>query len=197
MDEDRIERRSYQVSELRLVEGDDSRVIDGHAAVFNTLSEDLGGFREKIDPGAFAQTIRDDDVRALWNHQAGVVLGRSKNDTLSLSEDKIGLAFTLDVARTQAGDDALVSIKRGDVDQMSFGFRVQEEQWDEDHDKDETTRTLKVLQLLDISPVTFPAYPETDVAKRSLAAWHESQEPEAKKLAVQRRRVEVAEAEGK
>ena len=162
-----IERRNFQVSELRsITDGDGLRHITGYAAVFNSLSEDLGGFREKIDPGAFAKTIGADDVRALWNHDSNHVLGRNKSGTLLLSEDKRGLKIDIMPPDTQFARDLMISIDRGDVDQMSFGFRTISQRWEGEYPDE--TRTLMEVQLFDVSPVTFPAYPDTEVGLRSL-----------------------------
>jgi HK97 family phage prohead protease len=130
-------------------------------------------FREIIEKGAFARMIREkQDVRALWNHNADKVLGRRKNDTLILKEDDHGLLFDLILPDTQAGRDAAVSVSRGDVDQMSFGFLVHRtkakkgEKW-EDEDTPKPLRRLLDLDVLDVSPVAFAAYEETEVGLRS------------------------------
>ena len=142
--------------------------IKGHAAVFDKLSDPIMGFREKIAPGAFRKSIRRKaDVRALWNHNPDYVLGRTKSGTLRLKEDDIGLAIEIQPPDTQWANDLVTTIERGDVDQMSFGFVVVKEEWTEDHKKKETVRTLEEVDLFDVSPVTFPAYPQTDVAVRA------------------------------
>ena len=191
-----IERRSFHVAEIRAPADGEGRTITGHAAVFNELSAEMLGFREKIEPGAFAESIEQDDVRELWNHDAGDVLGRTRSGTLRLVEDELGLAFEIDVAETQVGRDALVSIRRGDVDDMSFGFLAIEDEWTQESGEAAPTRTLKKVRLLDVSPVTFPAYPQTDVAVRSLEAWRAEQEaPRLSGLTMRMRRQRLAEAE--
>lgn len=165
-----MERRVFPALQLRAAapdseEGSRPHIV-GHAAVFNSLSEMLWGFREMIAPGAFKDAIVKSDVRALVNHEPSFVLGRKKNGTLKLWEDDRGLAIDIDPPETQWADDLLVSIGRGDIDQMSFGFTVAEDNWDEVDG--ETRRTiLRVDELFDVSPVTFPAYPETDTALRA------------------------------
>lgn len=156
--------------ELR-VEGDDADpTLVGHIAVFNKLSDDLGGFREKIAPGAFKDSIARDDIRGLWNHQSDLVLGRTKSGTLELSEDKIGLAFKNKPPQTSWFADRLVSLRRKDVTGASFGFFTERDEWD--HDKKPQIRTLHKVRLVEVSPgVTFPAYPQTDVALRSMRQW--------------------------
>jgi len=154
--------------ELRVEsEENETPKIRGHAAVFNQQSDELGifsSFREQIAPGAFKRTIKKADVRALFNHDPNYVLGRTKSKTLSLSEDDEGLAVEIDPPDTQWARDLMVSIKRGDISQMSFAFRTVKEQWDEE----KKVRTLLDVDLYDVSPVTYPAYPQTDVGLRSL-----------------------------
>jgi uncharacterized protein len=168
-----IERRNFMATELRTItDGDDTRRIVGYAAVFNTLSDDLGWFREKIDPGAFKETIGQDDVRALWNHDSNYVLGRNKAGTLALSEDDHGLQIDVTPPDAQWARDLMTSIDRGDVDQMSFGFETISDRW-ETVDKVEI-RTLVKVRLYDVSPVTFPAYPDTEVGLRSLEEYRKT-----------------------
>ena len=112
----------------------------------------------------------EDDARALWNHNTDLVLGRRKSGTLELKDEKAGLGTVIYPPDTQWGRDAVTSIKRGDVDQMSFAFTVKEG-WDEWKENDEgvMVRTLKTgacKQLYDVSPVTFAAYPQTSVGVR-------------------------------
>lgn len=160
-----LERRFCAQHGLRLDRRaeDSLPMIAGYAAVFNTLSVDLWGFREKIAPGAFAGSLQD-DVRALWNHETGIVLGRTKSGTLRLAEDDVGLAIEIDPP-SSAGN-YIETIERGDVDQMSFAFRTLEQTWDEDDDG-VLIRTLLKVKLHEVSPVTFPAYPATAVGVRS------------------------------
>ena len=169
-----IERRTFDCGGLSVERrADESPQIVGHAAVFNALSVDLGGWREQIEPGAFTQAIREDDVRALLNHSPDVVLGRNRAGTLSLEEDRTGLRVAIDPPDTQAARDLVVSIERGDITQMSFGFRVRPSGANWAETDDGIIRTLTSVSLFDVSPVTFPAYPDTDVvvAKRSLVDW--------------------------
>jgi hypothetical protein len=151
--------------ELRAEEGDGQRSIVGYAAVFNSLSEDLGGFRERIAPGAFAGAA-DADVRALFNHDPNLVLGRSTAGTLTLGEDEVGLKIRITPPDTQYARDVMALIERGDVSQMSFGFRTVKDDWEQGDGG--TIRTLQQVSLYDVSPVTFPAYPATHVQMRDL-----------------------------
>ena len=167
----KTERRAFAVDRLEVRAADDGEapMVRGHAAVFNETSENLGGFVERIAPGAFAASIGDGaDVLALWSHRSDVVLGRTTAGTLSVREDDVGLAFDLSLPDTQAGRDLRVSLERGDVAHMSFGFVAERDAWDETGDV--PVRTLEQVRLLEISPVAWPAYPQTDVALRSLDA---------------------------
>jgi HK97 family phage prohead protease len=165
-----IERRSFSVTELRAVRKDDEPPkIVGYAAVFNKLSEDLGGFREKIAKGAFKDAIKTSDTRALFNHDALYVLGRKSAGTLKIEEDEEGLRTEIMPPPTSWASDLMTSIERGDINQMSFGFRLATDGDVWEQQGDEVIRTLtRVSDLLDVSPVTFPAYPDTSVALRSM-----------------------------
>ncbi len=158
-----FEQRSVPIEAVE-VRGEDggAPVISGYAAVFNRLSQPLMNFREQIAPGAFRDGLASGDIRALWQHDTARVLGRTKNGTLKVWEDARGLAFELTPPDTQDGRDALALIARGDVDQMSFGFTVPQggDEWAEDKGG-EPIRTLRAVNLIEVSPVTFPAYLDT------------------------------------
>lgn len=161
-----MERRFFQ-TEIR-AEGQEGQApqLNGYAAVFDQLSVVLYGmFRERIERGAFAGTLND-DVRALWNHNPDYVLGRTKAGTLGLAEDSHGLRVQIDPPNTQVGRDAVESIRRGDVDQMSFMFDVLDDTWDKDEDG-QVIRTLRKVKLYEVSPVAFPAYPSTEISARA------------------------------
>ena len=161
-------------------EGEQKRAyIVGHAAVFNSLSENLGGFRELIHRDAFNEVLND-DVRCLFNHDSNLILGRSPK-TLKIDVDEKGLRYELELPDTTAGRDLKISLERGDVTQSSFGFRVEDDEVNED-DEGRWTRTIKkVSRLYDVSPVVYPAYPEATVAKRSLEAIIEARDTEPSK----------------
>lgn len=169
-----IERRYYPGGcELRAEDSDDGFVLRGHAAVFDSLSGDLGGFRERIQKGAFRRSIQDGaDVRALLEHDPARILGRNKAGTLTLREDDIGLSVEIHPPDTTAGRDVIESVKRGDLTQMSFGFRTVTDEWA--IEDSEQIRTLIDVDLFDVSVVAYPAYPDTDVAKRSMVAWKDA-----------------------
>lgn len=141
----------------------------GHAAVFNRDSELLDGtFIERIAPGAFRGSIeRRDDVRALINHDATLILGRTTSGTLTLREDDMGLLVRIDPPNTSYAKDLLESTKRGDISQMSFGFQTVRDRWERGVNGKPDVRILLEVNLFDVSAVTYPAYPDTDVAVRS------------------------------
>lgn len=183
-----IERRGYPAELIVELRDDGERpTIRGHAAVFDALSEDLGGFREKIQPGAFAETIKSDDVRALFNHSPDHVLGRNRAGTLKMIEDDRGLAVEIDPPDTQLARDLVVSMQRGDINQMSFGFVTEVDEWDRE-DSERVIRTLKRVRLFDASVVTYPAYPQTDVGVRSLNAYLRREHS----MAMRKRRISLA-----
>jgi HK97 family phage prohead protease len=169
-----IEKRMFDAEALTVHRRDDGKspMMRGHAAVFNELSGDLGGFREQIIPGAFAEAIETDDVRALINHDSNFVLGRNRAGTLALREDVRGLAVEITPPDTAFARDLIVSMERGDVTQMSFAFRIRPngEDWAK-NDDGVWVRSVKRVRLYDVSVVTYPAYTQTDVAMRSLDAF--------------------------
>lgn len=152
----------------------DGNTVEGHAAVFNKFSEDLGGFREKIAPGAFRDSIKSSDTRALFNHNPNFVLGRTSSGTLELKEDKQGLFFRTSLPNTTWANDLRVSCQRGDINQCSFGFTIETDEWTEKDDGSMERTIKKVRDLLDVSIVTFPAYPDTSVAVRNLEEYRKA-----------------------
>lgn len=141
-------------------------VIRGHAAVFETPA-DLGWFTETVKRGAFSRSIQEDDIRCLFNHDSNLVLGRNMASTLQLREDMQGLYFECEPPDTQLGRDLAVSIERGDISGCSIGFQVRGFSIRRAEDGS-VFRDLTDLKLFDVSPVTYPAYEETDVNMRSL-----------------------------
>lgn len=144
--------------------GGSKYVIEGHGAVFNRLSQNLGGFVERVAPDAFKRTLGDNpDVRALINHDPSLLLGRSRSGTLRLATDDTGLHYEIDSPETQYARDLIVSMERGDLSHSSFGFYVREDEWDET-DQGMPLRTLTAVSIHngDVSPVTYPAYEDAD-----------------------------------
>jgi HK97 family phage prohead protease len=154
-------------------EGENAEAIfTGYAAVFNELSVDLGGFRERIAPGCFATTLAGGaDIRLLFNHNPDLILGRTAAGNVTITEDERGLKVEAPFPDTSYARDLQVSMARGDVNQMSFGFQARSDSWE--HTDKETglpIRELLVADLFDVSPVCFPAYPSTTSEIRSHAA---------------------------
>jgi HK97 family phage prohead protease len=164
----KIERRTYTVKDVQARSAEDGTMrLAGYAAVFNESSVPLP-FKESIAPGAFRKTLTETpDVRLLINHE-GLPLARSKNGTLKLNEDDRGLYFEAELADTTEARDIYKLVERGDVDQMSFGFRVIRQKWSDDRSR----RVLTEVSLADgdVSVVTYPAYPTTTVEAREKIA---------------------------
>ena len=154
------EKRTMGTIEVRESDGDEM-TLEGYAAVFNSET-DLGAFREVIRPGAFDEVL-DNDVRALINHDPNLILGRTGNGTLELSTDERGLKYKVKLGDQQYARDFYESVKRGDISQSSFAFTIDKQSWNEER----TVRSVdKVRQLLDVSPVTYPAYAAATVQAR-------------------------------
>ena len=148
--------------EIRAVQGlefraatDDAAVLSGYAAVFNAESEDMG-FTEIIAPGAFARTLKEGgDIYALADHDSSRRLARTSNDTLTIREDKKGLAVKINLPTTTLGRDIGEEVRAGLLDSMSFGFIVRKDEWVEDEGKP-IMRTLLDVDLIEVSAVSFP-----------------------------------------
>lgn len=170
-----VERR-YMPIEFRAVgdgdndEGRKELIIEGYSALFGVGGSEDYGFHEEIASGAFADAIGRDDVRMLFNHDPNYVLARSTSGTLELSEDDTGLFARASLPDTQFARDLYKQIERGDINQQSFAFTVEDEEW-EYPESELPRRTLKKLRLFDVSVVTYPFYEDTniDIAKRSMA----------------------------
>jgi len=160
----KIERRTFTVKDVEARQTEDGTMrLRGYAAVFNDPSVPMP-FVETIAPGAFRKTLSETpDVRLLINHE-GLPLARTKNGTLTLTEDERGLFMDAVIADTNEGRDLYKLVERGDVDQMSFAFRVIRQKYNEDR----SVRTLTEVSLADgdVSVVTYPAYPTTSVEAR-------------------------------
>jgi uncharacterized protein len=161
------ERRSI-THEFRVSEPDQPTTIAGYAAVFDSPG-DAYYWTEELDPHCFdAVMASNPDCRALWNHNPDHVLGRTTAGTLSLSIDARGLAYTINPPATTLANDLMISMRRKDVTGSSFGFVVARDQWTDNADGTLTRRILEIDQLLDVSPVTYPAYGAADSGVRSL-----------------------------
>lgn len=168
-----IRVRPFEDGDFEIREEGDGLTFSGYAAVFNSPSEDLGGFREFISPGAFARSINSAangkrTIKMFLNHNQDIVLASTRAKTLSLVEDQRGLHATARFPANATGQYAADAVKRGDIDSMSFGFNVEPkgDSWSDDR----TERTLHAIRLWEVSPVTgWPAYPATTASVRHLA----------------------------
>lgn len=163
---DDAERR--MVSEpVEIREEGEDKFIEGYAFVFGAEA-DLGGFTEEIAIGA-ADEVMNDDVRGLLNHEPNIVLGRTKSGTMHLSLDARGLKYRIKYNPKDSDHvNTREKIIRGDISQSSFAFRVKDDKWEVRNGKDHRT-LLKFQRLIDVSPVTYAAYPDATVGARSLS----------------------------
>jgi HK97 family phage prohead protease len=162
-----VKERRIAATDIEFREADDGYTFAGYAAVFNSETN-LGPFREQVAPTAFNKTIRDGaDVRFLVNHD-GLPFARTKSGTLSLDTDERGLRVEARLDPKNPEVQALASaMRRGDLDQMSFGFQTVQDEWDDSAEP--SLRTLKEVRLFDVSVVTYPAYEDTTAELRSQA----------------------------
>ena len=171
------ERRTF-LTVFKRAEENDGRTVEGYAAVFNSETEIGGWYTEIIEAGAFDAALTRSDCRALFNHDANHLLARQSSGTLSLDVDDKGLKYRFTAPNTGCGNDILEMMNRGDLKESSFAFTVKEQSWEEEKDEAGNwtyRRRIKEVDLLfDVSPVTYPAYADTTVAKRSFDAWHKA-----------------------
>lgn len=162
------ESRVWSFGTINLEKRDNSpTVIWGYGAVFNSLSQNLGGFRENIEEGAFEGADME-DVVCLKNHDINMLLARNISKTLDLKVDGTGLRYEFENPGTTIGNDLIIEIERGDIYGSSFSFRVKDDYWEEDKEG-RVVRTIKKFALVrDLGPVVFPAYQDTNIAKRSM-----------------------------
>lgn len=153
---------------LERVNNEDPMIVEGYAAVFNSWSNDLGGFVERIDPKAFEGVLGQRDVRALVDHNWEKVLGRESAGTLELSVDERGLKYKINLPDTTLGRDLSVLIKRGDIQENSFAFTVRDDKWEEREDGSYERTITQVDNLFEVSIVSLPAYNDAKIALRTL-----------------------------
>ena len=163
------EVRHFTLSDIEIREEGENKVVVGYGSVFNSLSNNLGGFREIISPRAFEGRL-EDDVRFLFNHDANLVLARTTNNTLRLRVDEKGLRYEAVMPNTSTARDLMELMNNGTINQSSFAFVVEDDEWEQTSDG--TVRTInKVSRLYDVSAVTYPAYEDATVALRSMETW--------------------------
>lgn len=162
-------------TELRIVDKDGKKILEGLTAPFGKRSLDLGGFVEEIDPGAFTKALKRSDAAALFNHNPDNLLGRMSAKTLRLKETDDGLQYEVDLPNTEIARVVEQGVSRRDIKGNSFSFRLAfdadgrpRHRWDELEDGTPLRTILEIEELFDVGPVVYPAYPDTDVALRSL-----------------------------
>jgi len=163
-----LERRHFEVESLEIRGDGDSRTVRGLGVPYGRKSEDMGGWREVIAKGAATNSVANNDIALLWQHDQTQPISRvsANRAALVLEERSTGVWFEQDAsAFTEYQLDKMAD---GVVHQMSFGFYAEEQTWDEEAKP--VMRTISQMNLLELSPVTFPAYPSTKVALRSAAA---------------------------
>ena len=170
--QENMEHRSHTGSEVRA--NIDEMVVEGYAAVFNSWSNDLGGFVERIDPSAFDGVIGKRDVRALVDHDWSKLIGRESAGTLELSVDERGLKYKINLPETSLGRDLNVLIARGDIQENSFAFTVGGDKWEERKDGTYERTITKVEDLFEVSIVSLPAYNDAKIAQRTLESIKET-----------------------
>lgn len=180
-----IEKRGGDLGvEIRAADG--KRTLVGYAAVWNSDTTIGDYFIERIAPGAFSKAIGG-DILALYDHDMGRVLGRTRSKTLRLSEDAKGLAVEIDVPDTSDGNDLWTLVERGDVAGMSFAFRATKQEWDDTGELPK--RTVIEAELYEVTATANPAYPDTTLAQRSLETAREEGRRKLENAMAARRRV--------
>lgn len=186
--------------EIRSIRGDigvsdDGNTLFGYAAVYNSLSGDLGGFREMLKPGCFDAILASNpDVRGLKNHDTDGILGRTASGTMTLSVDDRGLRYEISLPDTQLARDLKVEMKRGDIDGSSFSFTVDDEgqDWISDGNGGVVREIRTVSGLFDVGPVVFPAYEDSTAAVRSYEQMKQTADKEAQDKAEQKSKAQLA-----
>ena len=176
-----MEKRLFNIENRFETKEDGQEVVVGYGSIFNSRSENLGGFYEYISPTAISEeTIAKSDTRALINHDQNLILARQSAGTLKLSIDEKGLKYEFEIPETSYGKDLSINMKNGNINQSSFAFTVAEDEWSTDEDGNDIRTITSIDRLYDVSPVVYPAYSQADsdlvVAKRGLAMYKEKQE---------------------
>ena len=176
-----MEKRIFNIENRFETREDGQEVVVGYGSIWNSRSENLGGFYEYISPDAISQeTIDKSDVRALINHDPNLVLARSTAGNLSLSVDEKGLRYEFSIPETSYGKDLAINMKNGNINQSSFAFTVGSDEWSTDEEGNDIRTITSIEKLYDVSPVTYPAYSQAEsdlvVAQRALAMYKENKE---------------------
>jgi len=164
--------REFRAGEPAKLENKDNVLsVRGYAATFDSETVIGGMYREVIERGAFTEAVKNDDVRFLVNHE-GLPLARTKSGTLTLTEDERGLFIEADLDLNDPDVQKIATkMERGDLDEMSFAFTPEVEEWDDSGEI--PLRKLKRANLFDVAIVTYPAYNDTSIGIRSLQKFKE------------------------
>ena len=187
-----MERRFLPLEDVELRADEEGLHLSGYGAVFNAEATIMGAFREQVAPGAYAKTIQEGDIRALWNHDPSIVLGRNRSGTLKLEEDDRGLRFELTPPDNEWGRPVVDAVKRGDVSGASILFAPIKQEWQRGESGELALRTIKEARLFSVDPVTFPVFTETSVRARS----EDGQGAEIEDILIEARRIERCAAHG-
>ena len=176
-----MEKRLFIIENRFETKEDGQEVVVGYGSIFNSRSENLGGFYEYISPTAISEeTIAKSDVRALINHDQNLILARSTTGTLDLTVDEKGLKYEFQIPQTSYGKDLAINMQNGNLNQSSFAFTVAEDEWSTDEEGNDIRTITSIDRLYDVAVVTYPAYSQADsdlvVAQRGLAMYKEKQE---------------------
>jgi uncharacterized protein len=167
-----MSKRELRFAGIDLRASSDGKLtIKGRPAVYNSLSKNLGGFREVLMPGCFDESLNDPEIYATFNHNDSAIIGRVSAGTLQVASDKIGLTMQCFLPNNTVGRDLHESIRRGDINKMSFGMYVQDDAWDmgtDERGQRYDRRSVKKARIFEVSCVTTPAYDASSVSARSL-----------------------------
>lgn len=181
-------REMHLSTEFKVRSAEDKRFIEGYFIKFNEETELWDGVYEEVESGSVIGSLKDNDIRCLFNHDTSVVLGRTGNGTLKLTKDEAGLFGSVEInEKDKQALDILARIERGDVNACSFGFNIIKEEM-EDRDDGTVKFVLKEIDLKEVSPVTFPAYPSTSIqARKDDIEQHKKRQLELKKKELKER----------
>ena len=178
-----MEKRIFNLESRVETREDGKKTVVGMASVYNSRSENLGGFYEYIAEGVFTdELIKKSDIRALINHDPNLVLARSKfgEGTLQLTPNERGLAYSYELPETSYAKDLAINLENKNISQSSFAFTVSNDEWHTDEDGNDIRTITEIDKLFDISSVTFPAYAQAEsdlvIAQRGLSVYKEKQE---------------------
>jgi len=176
-----MEKRIFNIENRFETREDGQEVVVGYGSIWDSRSENLGGFYEYISATAITEeTIEKSDVRALINHDPNLVLARSTAGNLKLSVDEKGLRYEFEIPETSYGKDLSINMKNGNINQSSFAFTVGADEWSTDEEGNDIRTITSIEKLYDVSPVTYPAYSQAEsdlvVAQRGLLMYKEKQE---------------------